>query len=174
MSSLARGEELCLVSVVVPVYNVEKYVEKCLKSLMGQSYGALEIIVVDDGSTDGSGAICDEMAAGDKRVRVFHKKNGGLSSARNYGIKRAKGEYVCLVDSDDWVKRDFVKKMVGEAVREGADVAVCGYNDEVPREEVLTGEEVTVRLLTWQENMEIIAWNKMYRRRLFAIIFELK
>ena len=83
-----------LVSIIVPVYNVKDYVFECLKSLVEQSYETIEIIVVDDGATDGSGDICDDFAKNDKRVKVFHKKNGGLSSARNFGIKKAKGEYV--------------------------------------------------------------------------------
>lgn len=157
-----------LVSVIVPVYNVEDYVLKCLKSLTGQSYDSIEIIVVDDGSTDKSGEICDEFACNDKRVKAFHKKNGGLSSARNYGIKKAKGEFICLVDSDDYVRKDFVEKMVG--VSSDADIVVCGYNDEIPEAKELTGEEATVRLLTRQDNMEIIAWNKIYRRELFKEI----
>lgn len=164
---MGAKNDLPLVSVIMPVYNVEKYVEKCLESVCGQSYEKIEIIVVDDGSTDESGALCDGWAKKDSRVKVYHKKNGGLSSARNYGIKRAKGEYICLVDSDDYVKKEFVKEMVDVAVRESADVVVCGYNDEIPKEEILTGKEATIRLLTQQENMEIIAWNKMYKRGLF-------
>ena len=156
-----------LVSIIVPVYNVKDYLGKCLESLARQSYEQIEIIVIDDGSTDGSGEICDEFARSDKRVKVFHKKNGGLSSARNYGIRKARGEHVCLVDSDDWVKKDFVAKMVEVALSDSVDVAVCGYNTSVPERRVISGEEATVRLLVGQENMEIIAWNKMYRRSLF-------
>ncbi|MBR3138631.1 glycosyltransferase [Candidatus Saccharibacteria bacterium] len=155
-----------LVSIIVPVYNVRDYVAECLKSLIKQSYHEIEIIIVDDGATDGSEKICDEFAKKDKRVRVFHKENGGLSSARNYGIKKAKGEYVCLVDSDDYVKSGFVAKMV-EAIFDGVDVVVCGYNEEIPKARVLTGKEATVKLLLEQDNMEIIAWNKMYKRVLF-------
>ena len=156
-----------LVSVVVPVYGVEKYVEKCLDSLSHQSYESIEVIVVDDGSIDRSGDICEEFAKKDKRIKVFHKTNGGLSDARNYGIKKAKGEYVCLVDSDDWCKSGFVEKMVRVALKEDVDIVVCGYNDVAPREAIMTGEEATMRLLVEQENVDIIAWNKMYRRKLF-------
>ena len=156
-----------LVSIVVPVYNVKEYLPKCLESLARQSYEQIEIIIVNDGSSDGSGEICDEFAKKDTRAKVFHKKNGGLSSARNYGIKKAKGKYICLVDSDDWVKKDFVAKMVEAVAQEDADIVVCGYNDQVPEQRVVSGEEATVKLLTKQENMEIVAWNKMYRRSLF-------
>lgn len=156
-----------LVSIIVPVYNVKDYVKKCLEALIDQSYKNTEIIVVDDGATDGSGKICDEMAKEDKRIKVYHKENGGLSSARNFGIKKAKGEYICLVDSDDSVEEDFVKDMIEAALNKKADVVVCGYNNDVPAEIEMTGEEAAVRLLTKQDNMEIVAWNKMYKRELF-------
>ena len=156
-----------LVSIIVPVYNVKDYVLTCLESLISQSYNSIEIIIVDDGSTDGSGEICDRFALGDDRTKVFHKKNGGLSSARNYGIKKAKGKYICLVDSDDYVKKEFVEKMVNEVVSQGADIAVCGYNDVVPKKQLLSGRDATIKLLVDQENIEIIAWNKMYERKLF-------
>ena len=156
-----------LVSIIVPVYNVRDYVDKCLESLIYQSYENVEIIVIDDGATDDSGEICDKLAKSDKRIEVFHKKNGGLSSARNYGIKKAKGKYVCLVDSDDYVEKGFVKALVEESVRSNADIVVCGYNDEVPMSRTMTGKEAAVDLLTKQNNMEIIAWNKLYKRELF-------
>lgn len=156
-----------LVSIIVPVYNVEKYVRKCLDTLSRQTYENTEIIVVDDGSVDESGRICDELSKKDKRMRVFHKENGGLSSARNHGIKKAKGEFVCLVDSDDYVETRFVEKMVEAVISSDADIAICGYNKELPKAETISGKEATVRLLTDQENMEVIAWNKMYRLKLF-------
>ena len=156
-----------LVSIVIPVYNTDGYLQKCLDSLVGQSYSNLEIIVVDDGSTDKSGEVCGEYAKKDRRIRVFHKKNGGLSRARNCGIKKAKGEFICLVDGDDYVKEDFVKRMVEAVLEKDIDIAVCGYNDEVPGEKVLTGEKAVIELLTKQNNMEIVAWNKIYRKQLF-------
>ena len=156
-----------LVSIIVPVYNVEDFLLKCLDSLTVQTYDNIELVIVDDGSTDKSVNICDEFVKSEKRARVFHKKNGGLSSARNFGIKHAKGEYICLVDSDDYVKKEFVESMMDAILGKSADVAICGYNKDVPEERVLTGEEAAIRLLISQENMEIIAWNKMYRRGLF-------
>lgn len=156
-----------LVSIIVPVYNVEDYMLKCLESLAKQSYEKIEIIIVDDGATDRSGEICDVFAKNDKRVKVYHKNNGGLSSARNYGIKKAKGDFICLVDSDDWVKKDFVARMVEMTKREDVDVVVCGYNEVVPEQKVMSGEEATTKLLVEQENLEIVAWNKMYQRSLF-------
>ncbi len=160
-------KELPLVSIVVPVYNVSDYVLKCLESLVTQSYNNIEILVIDDGSTDNSGEICDDFAKNDARIKVIHKKNGGLSSARNAGIKRAKGEWLCFVDSDDYVRKDFVKELYRGIAENDADVAVCGYNKDIPKAEVLTGKQATIRLLVKQENIEIIAWNKMYRKTLF-------
>lgn len=156
-----------LISIVVPVYNVQDCILECLNSLKYQTYNKIEIILVDDGSTDESGRICDEFARGEERARVFHRKNGGVSRARNFGIKKAKGKFICFVDSDDRVKEDFVKKMVEKIIDGNIDIVICGYNDNVPKTEILTGREATVRLLIKQENMEIVAWNKMYRKELF-------
>lgn len=156
-----------LVSVIIPVYNISGYIEKCLKSAVSQSYENLEIIVVDDGSTDGSGKICDKIALKDSRLKVYHRKNGGLSEARNFGISKAHGEYVALVDGDDFVKKDFVKAMVIAVEETGAEVVICGFDEFVPREKVLSGKETAIKLLVEQENMEIVAWNKLYRRELF-------
>ena len=156
-----------LVSVVVPVYNIEKFVSKCLNSLRVQTYDKIEIIVVDDGSTDKSGEICDETAKLDERVKVLHQKNKGLSGARNAGIRAAKGEFVCLVDGDDYVRENFVEEMARK-VRDGVGVIICGYNSTIPEDVTTTGEKATIKLLTKQENMEIVAWNKMYRRGLIS------
>ena len=101
-----------LVSVIVPVYNAEKYLVKCLDSILSQSYSNIEILLINDGSKDNSGSICDEYARKDIRIKVFHKENGGVSSARNVGIENFKGDYVCFVDSDDYVDRDYIKVMI--------------------------------------------------------------
>lgn len=159
-----------LVSVVVPVYNIEKYIEKCLVSLIAQSYLNIEIVIVDDGSTDGSREICDKIASKDKRVKVFHKKNGGLSDARNYGIRKARGDLVMLVDGDDYVERDFVGAMWQEMQKTGADIVICGYNDVIPRKHSMSGVGAATKFLVEQENLEIVAWNKLYRKSLFSTI----
>ncbi len=101
------------VSVIVPIYNVERYLEKCLDSIIGQTHKNLEIILVDDGSTDKCGEICDKYASMDKRIKVIHQKNGGQSNARNRGLKIMHGDFVCFVDADDEIKKDFVKKLLG-------------------------------------------------------------
>ncbi len=112
------------VSIIVPVYNTEKYLKKCFKSITEQTYSNLEIIIVDDGSTDDSGRLCDEYAQFDDRVMVIHKENGGLSSARNEGLRNSTGEYLTFVDSDDYISKDFVEKSLDLCKKYGADISV--------------------------------------------------
>lgn len=104
-------KSLPVISVIIPIYNVEKYLKKCIDSIVYQTYEKLEIILVDDGSTDSSGEICNEYEKKDNRIIVFHKENGGLADARNYGIKRANGEYITFVDSDDFVEKNYVEEL---------------------------------------------------------------
>lgn len=156
-----------LISVIVPVYNVENYLPKCLETISQQTFKNIEIIIIDDGSTDDSGKICDEFATGELRAKVFHKKNGGLSSARNFGISKSKGDYLAFIDSDDYVSKDFIEKLYFAAIDTGAEIVICGYNNTKPGEKILTGRKSTIDLLTKQENIEILTWNKLYARRLF-------
>ena len=116
-----------LVSVIVPIYNVEGYLDKCVNSLLSQTYKRLEIILVDDGSTDRSGDMADNYANRHKNVRVLHKKNGGLSSARNAGIDIARGEWLVFVDSDDYVSNDCVSKLLDLAMNNDADISTCSF-----------------------------------------------
>ena len=122
-----------MLSVVVPVYNVEKYLDECVLSIVSQTVGDLEIILVDDGSTDSSGAMCDAWAEKDSRITVYHKPNGGLMSAWKYGVARASGDYIGFVDSDDWIDADMYEKMLAVAADTGADMVctafVCEYTD---------------------------------------------
>ena len=115
-----------LVSIVVPVYNVKKYLEKCVESILQQTYKKIEIILVDDGSTDGSGKLCDKLQSEHKDIVVIHKENGGLSEARNYGIEKAKGRYICFVDSDDIIAEDYIKSMI-ENMSNTVKISACGY-----------------------------------------------
>lgn len=117
-----------LVSIIIPIYNVENYLEQCIISVVHQTYKNLEIILVNDGSPDNSGKICDNFALMDKRIKVIHKMNGGLSSARNAGIDIAKGEYLGFVDSDDTIEPFMYEKLMTAIKRDGTDLAVCAIN----------------------------------------------
>ncbi len=127
---------MSLVSIVVPVYNTEKYLKKCIDSLVSQSYKELEIILVDDGSTDNSGAICDELALADLRIKVIHKKNGGLSSSRESGILAANGEFIMIVDSDDWIDLETVEMCVNRMEKANADCVMFSYVKEYPEKSI--------------------------------------
>ena len=112
------------ISIIVPVYNVEKYLHRCVDSILSQTFTDFELLLIDDGSKDKSGAICDEYAGHDKRIRVFHKANGGASSARNVGLDNAKGEYICFCDADDWVDSSWLQLFVGKFPK---DLIVQGF-----------------------------------------------
>ena len=115
-----------LISIIVPVYKVEKYLEKCVNSILKQTYTNLEIILVDDGSPDKCGQLCDELAKIDDRIKVFHKENGGLSDARNYGVERANGEYIGFVDSDDYIHECMYEELYKAIKKSGTSIAECG------------------------------------------------
>ena len=119
------------ISVIIPVYNVESYLRFCLNSVIEQTYRNLEIILVDDGSPDNSGQICDEYEKKDNRVKVIHKENGGLSSARNAGLEIAKGEYISFVDSDDWIKPEFIEVLYNNLIKAEADISICKFQRKV-------------------------------------------
>lgn len=114
------------VSVIVPVYNVEKHIQRCIESLLKQTYKNFEILLVNDGSTDNSGNICDEYKARNKQIRVFHIKNSGVSNARNFGIENAAGEYLQFVDSDDFVEETYIENMVKKSRENNSDLVICG------------------------------------------------
>lgn len=120
-------KEQALISIIVPVYNVENYLERCMQSIWKQTYTNLEIILVDDGSTDASGSMCDEYAKKDIRIKVIHKENGGLSDARNAGLAIATGDYIGYVDSDDWIEPDMYATMYQACEENCAELAVCRY-----------------------------------------------
>ena len=117
-----RNNQTTLVSVVIPVYNVERFLEECVGSVLKQSFQNYEIILVDDGSNDNSSTLCDELQKRDNRISVIHRKNGGLSAARNTGLRAAKGEFVYFLDSDDWIKKETLKELVDTAKSDNADV----------------------------------------------------
>lgn len=127
MDVVRKADEEKLLSIIVAVYNIEEYLPRCIESVLAQTYRKLEIILVDDGSTDESGRICDAYAGKDERIRVIHKKNGGLSDARNAGMDIASGEYIGFVDGDDWIEPDMYRAMYESCERECAQIAVCRY-----------------------------------------------
>ena len=116
-----------MISIIVPVYNVEKYIKRCVDSVISQSYLDWELVLVDDGSTDDSGKICEEYAKKDSRIRCFHKSNGGQASARNLGLENANGEYISFLDSDDWLAESFFKVTVSELIHNDADIVTTNY-----------------------------------------------
>lgn len=118
-----------LISVIIPVYNAEKYLPTCLESVLNQTYSDLELILVNDGSKDGSGAVCDAFAARDSRVKVIHQENGGVSAARNAGLDRAAGAYISFIDSDDYVKPDFMERLYHNLTANNADISCCNFKE---------------------------------------------
>ncbi len=175
-----------MISVIVPIYNVESYLEECLESIVGQTYAKLEIILVDDGSTDSSGDICEEWKSKDNRIQVIHQANGGLSRARNAGLAVAKGEYIAFVDSDDFVHPQMYERMLEVLKKTQADMALCreyAFEDGESVDLALLHEEATFEiedreqhLLHFCEKFSGVvtwAWNKLYRRTLLqGLLFE--
>lgn len=174
-------EQTTLISVIVPVYNVEAYLGRCMDSILAQTYQNLEVILVDDGTKDASDKICDDYAARDPRVKVIHKENGGLSSARNAGIDIARGDYLGFVDSDDWIEPEMYETMLSLAQKYEVKLVCAGRYDFSSRrnektvglcpkkEEVITGMELLGRTFTW-DGCDSAAWDKLYHRSLFETI----
>lgn len=169
-----------LISVIVPVYNVEKYLARCVESIRKQTYSNLEIILVDDGSPDACPQMCDQFASDDSRIKVIHKPNGGLSDARNAGIEAASGAYIGFVDSDDYIHPQmYMELWKGLKAEEGADIAVCGvkkvFDDggDIPdhpdnRVRVYSGREAVENIFNASLYLQsVVAWNKLYKRELF-------
>lgn len=179
-----------LVSVIVPIYNIEKYIEKCLTSIMNQSYSNIEILLVNDGSTDNSMEVCERKRENDDRIKIINQKNGGLSSARNAGIREAKGEYYVFIDGDDYVHPEFIERLLQGIYKSKADIAACGINivDENGKKistlatgadyklsnpfnnETLQSVEVEKR---YYKNRKygfwyVVAWNKIYKAGIFS------
>lgn len=176
-----------LISVIVPIYNVEKYLERCIQSIRNQSYSNLEIILVDDGSTDSSGVLADKFQKRDERIKVIHKNNGGLSDARNVGMKAANGEYLCFIDSDDYIHKDMILTLYTYIRRYFCEVSVCEgvdiYDDCLVEEKLFEIDSVKCDVFNNIDAMKFwytssygnptVAWNKLYSRSIFdGICFE--
>ncbi len=169
-----------LISIIVPVYKVEKYLNRCVDSIINQTYKNLEIILVDDGSPDNCPKICDEYAKKDDRIKVIHKENGGLSDARNAGIKIANGKYIGFVDSDDWISVDFYSELYKLLTKYDADIAICDFirtddnekiiiNNKNKIENVYTQEQYLERYFkVGYQTTEYYAWNKLYKKSLMS------
>lgn len=167
------------ISIIVPIYNVEKYLKKCVSSLINQTYHNLEIILVDDGTPDNSGTICDEFCLTDERVRVIHKENGGLSDARNAGIECASGTYILFVDSDDFIHPQMVEVLYRNLKEKGADISICCFEEVQEEESTPDFEEITeenievfegmaiMEQLIYKNLVTVVAWNKLYKRDLW-------
>lgn len=163
------------ISIIIPIYNVEKYLPQCLNSIINQTYQNLEIILVNDGATDSCPKICDEYALKDERIKVIHKPNGGLSEARNAGLKIATGDFISFVDSDDLLSVDFYQKLLQNLIDNKADIVECGFHKfdtDVDLTKVNVSANVTVALfetemaleLLMKEYLKQMVWNKLYRK----------
>lgn len=170
-----------VVSVIVPVYNAEQYLEECIQCILAQSYSDYELILVNDGSTDRSGDICDRYAEQDRRIQVIHKENGGSASARNLGLDCAKGKYIAFVDADDLVHRDFLHTLVGVAEKYYADIVQCEYQVIRDRDVADITRQMEPGIESICSNIEMmeefckkstyvptaLLWNKLWRAELF-------
>ncbi len=182
-----------LVSVIVPVYNVEKYLNRCIESLLNQTYSNIEVVLVDDGSTDGCGIICDRWGKEDSRIRVFHQQNKGLSVARNVGMTHANGDFFIFVDSDDFIHPQMIERMIKVQQKHSAEIVVCAkcaieedcldeaslkemWEDEqkqsvfVEDERICSGKNVLEELYKEDSIDFIIAWNKLFSRKFLSVL----
>lgn len=167
-----------LISVIVPIYNVEKYLNKCINSIIEQTYQNIEIILVDDGSNDSSEKICDEYAKKDKRVKVIHKKNGGVSEARNFGIENSNGKYIAFIDSDDYITNDYIEYLYRILKENKADISCCNFeyvysdkeNKKIDNQQdnvYIYNQLEALKELLYQRNIDTSLWGKLIKKDLF-------
>ena len=168
-----------LISVVLPIYNIESYLDRCMEAVLNQTYSNLEILMVDDGSPDGCPQICDRYAEQDSRVRALHKENGGLSDARNYGIARARGEYITCIDPDDYVDPDYVEYLYRLIDKYETRMSICQHVTEYDNGSVkdhgssgdeLMDIETCLRRMLYHDVIDTSAWAKLYHRSLFDTV----
>lgn len=169
-----------LISIIVPIYKVEKYLSRCVSSIINQTYKKLEIILVNDGSPDNCGRMCDEFSKIDNRIKVIHKKNGGLSDARNAGLKIASGIYVSFLDSDDWIDQTYIEKLYKLLIESNADISVCNFKRTSDENCNLIQSKGDVYEFTNKEALQqfygefssqlFVAWGKLYKATLFKNI----
>ncbi|NFH70319.1 glycosyltransferase [Clostridium botulinum] len=168
-----------MISVIIPVYNVEKYLERCIQSVINQTYNNLEIIIVDDGSTDGSSLLCDKYSEYDSRIVVIHKENGGLSDARNEGLKIAMGKYIAFLDSDDWIDLDYYEVLYNKMINTDSQIVIVGFlyvkdnkfiKPTFYLEDKLFTSKEAIRELGKDELLTSHAWNKLFKKEVLADI----
>lgn len=168
-----------IISIVVPIYNVEQYIHKCIESIINQTYKNIEVILVDDGSPDKCGEICNEYAKKDKRIKVIHKKNGGLSDARNFGLEEAKGKYITFIDSDDYIESTYVEKLYNAIIINDVKMAQCGIITVNNEKQEITkngyienqnkrGKDLLYDLYKGHMLENTVVWNKLYEKTLFT------
>ena len=168
-----------MISVIIPVFNVETYVKECIESVIQQTYVDLEVIIIDDGSTDNSGKICDQYAEFDRRIKVIHQKNQGLSAARNQGLDIAKGDYIVFVDSDDYIEKDMIERLYKALVVNNADLVICNIKkfygetqvlNEIKsplKDEIVLPYEAIEKLFQSESWYYVVSWNKIYSKELW-------
>lgn len=166
-----------LISIIIPVYNEEKYLDKCISSIVNQTYGNLEIILVDDESPDKCPQICNRWSKKDKRIKVVHKQNGGVASSRNEGLKNATGTIIGFVDSDDYIEKDMFEKLYKNLMMNNADISMCSYYDEYIDGRKKMGKHFddftiingidAIKNLLLEKNISNHLWNKIYKKELF-------
>ena len=166
-----------LISVIVPVYNVEKYLDRCVESIVNQTYKNIEIILVDDGSPDRCPQMCDEWAKKDNRIKVIHKENGGLSSARNAGLEICRGDYIGFVDSDDFINNDMYRTLLSCIMQKNVDMSICNVSKVFCNSNTEEIGSIIDGLLTKDEFLDhmeafngwtwVVSWNKLYKKRIF-------
>ena len=160
-----------ILSIIVPAYNIEKYLKRCLDSILNQSYTNFECIVVNDGSIDGTKSICDEYADKDDRVIVIHQENGGLSVARNNAMKKARGKYISFIDGDDYIMETYCETLINLLEKNNADIAKCDYHKgilsdvEDVRIEIVSGKKFTEDLI--QDKIGSQLWQYVYKKELW-------
>lgn len=169
------------ISIIIPVYNVEKYINRCLDSIVNQTYKNIEIIIVNDGSTDRSGLICDEYAKRYNNIRVFHKENAGVSSARNLGVDNSSGEYIAFIDPDDYIDKNMYEILHKEIISSKSDIAMCSFFYVKEDKVIYTGNKEKTIILSKEDVLYkyfnrinpfngSFLWNKLFRRELFRNI----
>ena len=180
VSSAQKGLKRPLITVIVPVYNVEKYLKKCLDSIVSQTYNNLQIILVNDGSTDNSAAVCARYLKKDSRIELIEQENAGLSAARNVGIERAKGEYLAFIDSDDVVDSDYIEYLYNLIVESGADMSICGIRESYDSgkernlsrgyKNVIIERSDCLKRMLLEQGYNCSAYAKLYKRELWGDI----